>query len=84
MQSWQMQDAKARLSEVVKRAERDGPQDITLHGRSVAVVVSRDRFDQLSGQAASVVDFMQASPLAGLDDDLAFARDPGLTRDLDL
>ena len=84
MQSWQMQDAKARLSEVVKRAERDGPQDIPLHGRSVAVVVSRDRFDQLSGQAASVVDFMQASPLAGLDDDLVFARDAGLTRDLDL
>ena len=84
MQSWQMQDAKARLSEVVKRAERDGPQDITLHGRSVAVVVSRDRFDQLSGQAASVVDFMQASPLAGLDDDLVFARDEGLTRELDL
>ena len=84
MQSWQMQDAKARLSEVVKRAERDGPQDITLHGRSVAVVLSRDRFDQLSGQAASVVDFMQASPLARLDDDLVFARDPGLTRDLDL
>ena len=84
MQSWQMQDAKARLSEVVKRAERDGPQDITLHGRSVAVVLSRDRFDQLSGQAASVVDFMQASPLAGLDDDLVFERDPGLTRDLAL
>jgi prevent-host-death family protein len=84
MQSWQMQDAKARLSEVVKRAERDGPQDITLHGRSVAVVLSRDRFDQLSGQAASVVDFMQASPLAGLDDDLVFERDKGLTRELDL
>ena len=84
MQSWQMQDAKARLSEVVKRAERDGPQDITLHGRSVAVVLSRDRFDQMSGQAASVVDFMQASPLADLDDDLVFERDPGLTRDLTL
>ncbi len=84
MQSWQMQDAKARLSEVVKRAERDGPQDITLHGRSVAVVLSRDRFDQLSGQAASVIDFMQASPLAGLDDDLVFERDTGLTRDLSL
>ena len=84
MQSWQMQDAKARLSEVVKRAEQDGPQDITLHGRSVAVVLSRERFDQLSGQAASVVDFMQASPLAGLDDDLVFERDQGLTRELDL
>ena len=30
MQTWQMQEAKARLSEVVKRAELEGPQDITL------------------------------------------------------
>ena len=43
MRIWQMQEAKARLSEVVKRAEADGPQDITLHGRSVAVVLSRAR-----------------------------------------
>ena len=79
-----MQDAKARLSEVVKQAERDGPQEITLHGRSVAVVLSRARFEQLSGQAASMLDFMQASPLAGLDDDLVFERDTDLTRDLAL
>ena len=31
MQTWQMQKAKARLSEVVKRAENIGPQNITLH-----------------------------------------------------
>ena len=30
MQTWQMQEAKARLSEVLKRAELDGPQDITV------------------------------------------------------
>ena len=75
MQSWQMQEAKARLSELVKRAELDGPQDITLHGRSVAVVVSRVAFERMSGQMASVVDFMRASPLVGLDDDLVFERD---------
>ena len=44
MHAWQMQEAKARLSEVVKRAESEGPQDITLHGRSVAVVLSRAAF----------------------------------------
>ena len=49
MQTWQMQDAKARLSEVLRRAERDGPQDITLHGRSVAVMLSRETFDRLTG-----------------------------------
>ena len=83
MQTWQMQEAKARLSEVVKRAERDGPQDITLHGRSVAVVLSRAAFERLSGQSASLVDFMRASPLAGLDEDLMFERDPSLTRELE-
>ena len=84
MQSWQMQEAKARLSEVVKRAEADGPQDITLHGRSVAVVLSRAAFERLSGQQASVLEFMQASPLAGLDDELVFERNRSLTRKLTL
>ena len=84
MQIWQMQEAKARLSEVVKRAEADGPQDITLHGRSVAVVLSRAAFERLSGQQASVLEFMQASPLAGLDDELLFERNRSLTRKLTL
>ena len=84
MQTWQMQEAKARLSEVVKRAELDGPQDITVHGRSVAVVLSRAAFERFSGQSASLVDFMQASPLAGLDDELVFERDMCLTRDIPL
>ena len=84
MQVWQMQEAKARLSEVVKRAESHGPQDITLHGRSVAVVLSRAAFERLSGQQASVLEFMQASPLAGLDNELAFERDRSPTRKLKL
>lgn len=84
MQTWQMQEAKARLSELVKRAEHDGPQDITLHGRSVAVVLSRSAFERLSGQAASLVEFMQASPLAGDGEEVVFERDASLTRALDL
>jgi len=84
MHAWQIQEAKARLSELVKRAETEGPQDITLHGRSVAVVLSRAAFERLAGQMSSVVDFMQASPLAGLDGELVFERDASLTRDLSL
>lgn len=83
MQSWQMQAAKAKLSEVVKQAQDSGPQDITLHGRSVAVVLSRADFERLSGQADSLLDFMQRSPLAGVDDDaLDLPRDTSLTREL--
>jgi prevent-host-death family protein len=78
-----MQAAKAKLSEVVKQAQDIGPQDITLHGRSVAVVLSRADFERLSGQADSLLDFMQRSPLAGVDDDaLDLPRDTSLTREL--
>jgi prevent-host-death family protein len=82
MNTWQMQEAKARLSELVKLAELDGPQDITLHGRSVAVVLSRAAYQRLSGQKASLLDFMQASPLTGLEDELTFERSDSLTRDI--
>jgi prevent-host-death family protein len=37
---WQLQDAKARLSRLVKDAQTEGPQIITLRGEEVAVVQS--------------------------------------------
>jgi prevent-host-death family protein len=79
MQTWQMQEAKARMSEMVKRAQTQ-PQDITVHGKSVAVVVSREAFDRLSQTQDSLVDFMRRSPLYGVDD-LEFERDPSLPRE---
>jgi len=80
MQTWQMQEAKARMSELVKRAQNQ-PQDITLHGKSVAVVMSRETFDRLSQSQDSLVDFMRRSPLYGADD-IAFERDQSLTREV--
>ena len=80
MQTWQMQEAKARMSEVVKRAQNQ-PQDITLHGKSVAVVISRETFDRLSQSQDSLVDFMRRSPLYGVDD-ITFERDQSLTREV--
>jgi prevent-host-death family protein len=76
-----MQTAKARFSELVKRAAQEGPQDITLHGRSVAVVVSRELFDRFSGNEQSLVDFMRASPLAGRDE-IEFERNRSLPREI--
>jgi prevent-host-death family protein len=81
MQSWQMQTAKARFSELVKHAAQEGPQEITLHGRSVAVVVSRELFDRLSGNEQSLVDFMRSSPLAG-HDEITFERNRSLPREI--
>ena len=81
MQIWQMQEAKARLSEVVKRAESEGPQDITLHGQSVDVVVSRTTYDKLSGGGHSLVEFMRNSPFHDLDE-VDFDRDISPTREV--
>jgi prevent-host-death family protein len=78
-----MQEAKARLSEVIKCAQSEGPQNITLHGQSVAVVVSRALFDRLTGNDTSMVDFMRRSPLYG-DEDIQLERDTSLTRELAL
>jgi len=83
MHAWQMQEAKARLSELVKLAESEGPQDITLHGRSVAVVVSRATFERLSGNEHSLVEFMRQSPLYALDD-VVLERDTSATRGVSL
>ena len=82
MQSWQMQTAKARFSEVVKHAADDGPQEITVHGRPVAVIISPELFNRLSGNQNSLVDFMRQSPLYGRDD-ITFERDRSLPREVD-
>jgi antitoxin Phd len=79
VQTWQLQDAKARFSEVVKRAVSDGPQEITVHGESTAVVLSRVEYDKLKKPAKrkqSFVAFMRASPLYGLDIDLTRDKTP--------
>ncbi|MBE2262694.1 MAG: type II toxin-antitoxin system Phd/YefM family antitoxin [Burkholderiaceae bacterium] len=83
MQTWQMQTAKARFSDVVRSAKSEGPQDITIHGKSVAVVLSRELYDRLSGNTQSLVQFMQSSPLYGMED-LVFERDKSVVRDVDL
>jgi prevent-host-death family protein len=83
MQVWQIQEAKAKLSELLKRAESEGPQDITSHGKSVAVVVSRAFFDRMSGNSQSLVEFIQGSPLFG-EEEIVFERSNSLTREVDL
>lgn len=83
MHSWQMQEAKSRLSEVVKDAATEGPQEITVHGKSVAVILSRADYDRLAGTGESLVAFMRRSPLAGAED-IECERDRSPVRDIEL
>jgi antitoxin Phd len=65
---WQLQEAKAKLSELVKRAESEGPQEITVHGEAKAVLLSKAEYERLTGgKKPNLVDFIRNSPLYGLD-----------------
>lgn len=44
MKYWTVRDAKARLSELLKRCSTEGPQLITKRGVEVAVLVSADQW----------------------------------------
>lgn len=61
-------EAKARLSEVSKNAQAEGPQQITVRGACTAVVLSDAQYAQFVSASESMVDFMRRSPLYGLDD----------------
>jgi prevent-host-death family protein len=78
MRRWQLQVAKARLSEVLRASEASGPQEITLRGAGVAVVMARADYDRLTGRKGSFVDFMRRSPLARIE--LRLRRDRSTTR----
>lgn len=83
MQTWQLQNAKAHFSELVRRAQKDGPQEISIHGQAAAVLISRELFDQLTDRGENLVEFMRRSPLFGHDDPV-FERDPSLPREVEL
>jgi prevent-host-death family protein len=55
MRTWQIQEAKAQFSELVRDTERSGPQEITWHGRS-AVVMSKADYERLSGADSTLVE----------------------------
>ena len=62
---WQLQDAKNRLSEVVRKAREEGPQTITLHGADAVVVDAHDYEKLVRKPQGSLVEFFQRSPLKG-------------------
>ena len=79
---WQLQEAKARLSELIRASREDGPQEITLHGELAAVVLCEADYRRLAGSKPSFVEWMRRSPLVGLE--IEFERDTSPVRDVEL
>ncbi|MCG2739836.1 MAG: type II toxin-antitoxin system Phd/YefM family antitoxin [Syntrophaceae bacterium] len=73
---WQIQDAKNKLSEVIARALKQGPQLITKHGEKTVVVISYTEYEKLRKSQGKLSEFFRASPLAGID----LSRDKSLPR----
>jgi prevent-host-death family protein len=61
---WKLQDAKARFSEVVRRARSGKPQEVTVHGEPAVLVVDCKRFDVTPKPVApprTMADFIEGS-----------------------
>ncbi|PHR58282.1 MAG: type II toxin-antitoxin system prevent-host-death family antitoxin [Robiginitomaculum sp.] len=82
MQQWQLQEAKSRLSELIKRACTQGPQEITVRGKPTVVILSLKDFELLKEPKPSLAAFLQASPLKGVA--LNLEHDASLTREIEL
>ena len=59
---WQLQTAKQKFSELVDRAQREGPQVVTKHGREAVVVVSVEEYRRLQGPRDDFVAFIRSAP----------------------
>ena len=82
---WQMQQAKARFAELVRKAGAEGPQVVTYRGVDMAIVLSVRDYRRLQGSKPSLVDHILGGPR--LDDgmvDLINERPADRVRDIDL
>lgn len=79
---WSLAEAKSRLSEVIREAERRGPQTVTRHGRTAAIIIAAEDWRRRRKRKGTFIDFMNASPLRGSG--IKIERIKDRPRDLDL
>jgi antitoxin Phd len=64
MRTWQLQEAKAKLSKVLDIAEQDGPQMITRRGLEAAVIVPIDEWKRLNDpKTQTMLELLQSGPV---------------------
>jgi len=64
-EGWQLQEAKAMLSEVIKAAAVK-PQIITVRGKETAAILSFVEYQKLVRPRQTLFEFIQSSPLRNL------------------
>jgi prevent-host-death family protein len=81
MQTWQLQEAKSRFSEVVELSLEEGPQMVTRRGREAVVILAAEEYRRMTGSAPSILATLLNAP-RGEPLDVTRSREP--IRDLAL
>jgi len=85
LQEWQLQEAKARFSEVFRLARERCPQRVTKHGREAVVIIPAEEYARITApqhRPASIARFFADSPLRDSGIELDRVRDFGRAVDL--
>ena len=61
--TWKLQDAKARLSELVRKARTGAPQTVTVHGKDAVIISDSERFEvrPKPRRVQTMADFIEGS-----------------------
>jgi len=77
VKTWQLQEAKAKFSQLVEKAMKGEPQLVTKHGEKAVVVLDYQEYEKLGGQGMSVWEALRRHAPRLEDDevDALFTRD---------
>ena len=80
--TWQLQEAKNKFSKLVEKAQHEGPQFVTKHGKESVVILSMEEYKKIVKPKSNLVKFIQTSPLSKTL--INIERDKSLGRDIEL
>lgn len=79
---WQYQEAKAKLSEVMNHVKEEGYQVIVRNKKEIFIILSQEKFEEITQPKESLLDFFKRAPLPELD--LKIKRNKDTPRIIDL
>lgn len=79
--TWQLQEAKQKFSQLVRRAIEEGPQVVTRHGEEVVIILAADEYRRLTGQLPDFKEFLLSAPDLSI---LELERSKELPREVEL
>lgn len=78
---WQFQEAKAKLSEVLNRADKSGCQ-VIIRNKKHFVILNEQAYQNYIGARRSIMDFFLRAPCADIELDITRSKET--LRDLEL